>query len=965
MPPPDDNTTPYDSATPGPHDPNATGPMDATPPGRTDLGTVIAGKYTLVELIGEGGMGSVYLARQTEPVRRDVAVKLIKAGADSRSVVARFEAERQALALMDHPHIARVYDGGTTPTGMPFFVMELVRGVPLTRYCDFHRLSVPARLELFVAVCLAVQHAHQKGIIHRDLKPGNVLVTEVDGKPVPKVIDFGVAKATEQKLTDVSFLDTGLVVGTPAYMSPEQADPGTQDIDTRTDVYALGVILYELLTGSPPIDAKQFKRGAIHEMIRMVRELDPPRPSTKLSRADALPNIAANRNLEPAQLAKLVRGELDCVVMKALEKDRTRRYDSANGFAADVQRYLAGEAVLAYPPSRAYRFKKFLRKNRGPVVAASVVFLSLVAGVVGTSLGFVRARENEKAAREFAAGESRARAAETEQRKAAERANRQALAALRSFTDELMGQLLGSKDKLSDTDRAILRNAQKQWEVFAESKGDSPEAREIRAEGAAELSIIQHKLGLTVEAEASDRAALDLRAGLAAEFPDEPRYEYAAGLSHWNLGNNLRSTGHRTEAETHYGKALAIFQSLVADFPEKLAYRQRLARSYIGMANVTRAKSEWAGAEKYYRDALTIQTKLADEHPDSEAYHLDCTNSHWGLAYTLRRAKKPAESEAEYRLALGRMKQLAADFPADSRYRQQAANLARELGIFLYDQGDEQNDRAKLEAGAALFPDALDVLNDLVAKYPSLPVYQIDALACHRDYGKVLGLLDRRIEAVEQFQKAIAHGEKLVAENPTVLPHQVDLGLCYSFYASFLQDSPTPADSLEWAGKAIRTLTAAHEQDRQVFLTRRALAKCHAGRADTLDSLGRFAEALPDREKALEIGPPEMRDGCRFDRANTRLRVGQVAEAMAEVDELSKIESKNPGHGYNLARLYAFASTKIDAKKTEYANRAMELLLKAVAAGFQDAARLVKSDDLLPLRDRDDFMKLLAGLPTK
>ena len=316
-----------------------------------------------------------------------MALKLIKTGMDSRGVLARFDAERQALALMDHPNIARIYDGGLTPAGQPFFVMELVKGVPLTEYCDQQRLTVKARLELFVAVCQAVQHAHQKGIIHRDLKPGNVLVTEVDGRPTPKVIDFGVAKATEVKLTDMSFADVGAIVGTPAYMSPEQADPSSMDIDTRTDVYALGVMLYELLTGSPPIDAKQFQRGAILEMLRMVREVDPPRPSTKLSTAEALPNIAANRSIEPARLAKLLQGELDWVVMKALEKDRTRRYDTANGFARDIQRYLADEVVEARPPSRGYRLKKFVKRNKGQVIAASLVFLTLVGGIVGHQLG--------------------------------------------------------------------------------------------------------------------------------------------------------------------------------------------------------------------------------------------------------------------------------------------------------------------------------------------------------------------------------------------------------------------------------------------------------------------------------------------------------------------------------------------------------------------------------------------------
>ncbi len=389
-------TRPPSQPATGEHRPDGTpttipGPGPAERPGGFVPGQVIAGRYTLLDVLGEGGMGTVYRAGQTEPVKRQVALKLIKVGLDSRTVLARFDAERQALAVMDHPNIARVYDGGTTAAGRPFFEMELVDGVPITEYCDRKRLSVQARLELFVAVCQAVQHAHQKGIIHRDLKPGNVLVTEVDGRPGPKVIDFGVARATEQKLTDLSLVETGAIVGTPAYMSPEQADPSTKDIDTRTDVYALGVILYELLAGSPPIDAKQFRRGAFLEMLRMVREIDPPRPSTRVSTSDALPSIAASRGIEPSQLKQLLRGDLDWIVMKALEKDRARRYETANGFAADVLRHLAYEPVLAAPPSRAYRVRKFVRKHRGAVVAVSLVVLALLAGIAGTTWGLIRA----------------------------------------------------------------------------------------------------------------------------------------------------------------------------------------------------------------------------------------------------------------------------------------------------------------------------------------------------------------------------------------------------------------------------------------------------------------------------------------------------------------------------------------------------------------------------------------------
>jgi tetratricopeptide (TPR) repeat protein/tRNA A-37 threonylcarbamoyl transferase component Bud32 len=351
------------------------------PAARERPGTVI-GPYKLLEQIGEGGMGAVWMAQQTAPVKRLVAVKLIKAGMDSKQVIARFEAERQALALMDHANIARVLDAGTTDAGRPYFVMDLVKGVPITKYCDDHHLTPRQRLELFVPVCQAVQHAHQKGIIHRDLKPSNVLVALYDGKPVPKVIDFGVAKAAGHALTDKTLVTGfGNIVGTLEYMSPEQAEINQLDIDTRSDIYSLGVLLYELLTGSPPFTKKDLEKAGMLEMLRVIREQEPSKPSTKLSTAEGLPTLAANRGTEPAKLTKLVRGELDWIVMKALEKDRSRRYETASAFAADVQRYLNDEPILACPPSVWYRFRKFARRNRSRVVAAGVLGFALLVAV--------------------------------------------------------------------------------------------------------------------------------------------------------------------------------------------------------------------------------------------------------------------------------------------------------------------------------------------------------------------------------------------------------------------------------------------------------------------------------------------------------------------------------------------------------------------------------------------------------
>jgi serine/threonine protein kinase/WD40 repeat protein len=350
-------------------------------------GTVI-GPYKLLQQIGEGGMGAVFMAEQAHPVQRRVALKIIKPGMDNRQVLARFEAERQALALMDHPHIAKVHDGGTTNSGRPYFVMELVKGVPITRYCDDHHLTPRERLELFVPVCQAVQHAHQKGVIHRDLKPSNVLVALYDSRPVPKVIDFGVAKATGFKLTDKTlFTEFGQVVGTLEYMSPEQAQLNQLDIDTRSDIYALGVLLYELLTGTTPLDRKRLQGTALLEALRLIREEEPPRPSTRLGTTEELPAIAANRGLESSRLSELVRGELDWIVMKCLEKDRGRRYETANSLARDLERYLADEPVLACPPSAGYRLRKFARRHKAAVTAAALTAAALVLGlVVSTAL---------------------------------------------------------------------------------------------------------------------------------------------------------------------------------------------------------------------------------------------------------------------------------------------------------------------------------------------------------------------------------------------------------------------------------------------------------------------------------------------------------------------------------------------------------------------------------------------------
>ena len=411
-------------------------------------------RYKLLEQVGEGGCGIVYVAEQEEPVRRRVALKVIKLGMDTKSVIARFEAERQALAMMDHPNIAKVLDAGTTDQGRPYFVMELVRGIRITDYCDQNHLSTEERLDLFIKVCQAIQHAHQKGIIHRDIKPSNILVTLHDGVPVPKVIDFGIAKATEGRLTDATvYTQLHQFIGTPAYMSPEQAEMSGLDIDTRSDIYSLGVLLYELLAGTTPFDPKELMASGLDAMRKTIREKEPMRPSTRLAtlRGEELTTTAKRRSAEAPKLIHILKGDLDWIVMKCLEKDRQRRYHTANGLAADLKRHLDNEPVLARPASTAYRFQKVFRRNKVMAVAAMLVLTAILMGTVISIGQMLRARRELR------------RALSAEAQALDEKANAQA--ALRFIQEDVLSQANpGIQPERDLTVRALLDRVAKQLE---------------------------------------------------------------------------------------------------------------------------------------------------------------------------------------------------------------------------------------------------------------------------------------------------------------------------------------------------------------------------------------------------------------------------------------------------------------------------------------------------------------------
>jgi eukaryotic-like serine/threonine-protein kinase len=601
------------------------------------------GPYKLLDRIGEGGFGSVFMAEQERPVKRQVALKIIKLGMDTKQVVGRFEQERQALALMDHPNIAKVFDAGATSTGRPYFVMELCRGDPITDYCDRKNLAIAERLGLFIHVCQAVQHAHQKGLIHRDIKPSNILVSCEEGRHSLKVIDFGIAKATASKLSDATvFTEQAQMIGTPQYMSPEQAE-GSLDIDTRTDVYALGVLLYELLIGVTPFDAKDLRAAGFGELQRIIREIEPPKPSTRLSqRHETIAGIAAQRQIEPLKLGTLIRGELDWICMKAMEKDRQRRYETANGLGMDIQRYLDGDAVHAAPPSRTYLVRKFVRRNRGPVIAAAVVAFVLVGGLIGTSYGLrqaIQAREAEAAAKLTAQSQAeRAVRAEAQTRQRAAE-----LTLVSDFQAGMLAQIDPTKagealtaDVTANFAAALAKANIPENERPAQLNAFATQWNKVNATDAARALIDQTILKpaiKTIDERFKDQPLVDaqLRQVLADRYLDLGLYDSAQPLvtralatrrrilgegnpdtlvSINNMGILLQRQGKSTEAEPYYREAMETRRRVLGnEHPDTL-------QSIGWLGYLLDEQGRFSEAEPLLRETLqTSRRVLGEEHP--------------------------------------------------------------------------------------------------------------------------------------------------------------------------------------------------------------------------------------------------------------------------------------------------------------------------------------------------------------
>jgi serine/threonine protein kinase len=961
-------------------------------------GTII-GPYKLLQQIGEGGMGVVFMAEQAEPVRRKVALKIIKPGMDSRQVIARFEAERQALALMDHPHIAKVFDAGTTTSGRPYFVMELVKGTPVTRYCDEHHLTPRERLQLFLPVCQAVQHAHQKEIIHRDLKPSNVLVAEYDDQPVAKIIDFGVAKATGPKLIERTlFTEFGQVLGTLEYMSPEQAKLNALDIDTRSDIYALGVVLYELLTGTTPFEAKRLRQAAFDEVLRIIREEEPPRPSTRLSSAQELPSIAAKRGLEPRKLSGLVRGELDWIAMKCLEKDRNRRYETANGLARDLERYLHDEPVQACPPSAGYRLRKFVRRHKGPVLAAGIILLVLVGGIVGTTWGMLRARAAAGAEKE---AKETAQQSEAETKAVLDFVENKIIAAARP-KDQQGGQ--GYDIKLADAVKAALpfvdksftgqpliearlrmtmgnsfwylgdaKTASEQFQaarqLYAEHRGpDHPDTLKSMNN----LANSYHVLGRHSDALKLREETLALnKAKLGPDHPDT-----LASMS--GLATTYHALGRHTDALKLREEALALFKAkLGPDHHDTLLSMSNLANSY-------QAVGRSADALKLRQEMLALyKAKFGADHPDTLKIMNNLANSYAALGRHADALELREETLALRRASLG------PDHPDTLRIMSNLANSYAALG--------RQADALKLRE------------ETLAPRRASLGSNHPDTLKSMNNLAESHAALGRHADALKLYEEAAAlYKAEFGPDHPdrlTIMNNLADSNIAVGDVASavaILQETLTLRQRRLKAGPRNRAeqtcLAWTHGQmgdAERARLDYAAAARAYtrsvemfekldqAGALKDPDFRGRLndyrqwlplcrkaEQALKDLDFALQQPAEEVPQllGMRVRSLLKEQKLAAAAESAAKMKERAGDKAEQL---YDAACAYALCAGAAKQAKgpvagasdsEKLAEEALALLKQAVAKGFENAAHMKQDKDLDALRARVDFQKLLAKL---
>ena len=878
---------------------------------------VFAGRFTLREKLGEGGMGEVWVADQSEPVRRRVALKVIRPGHGSAHRLARFDQERQTLALMNHPNIARVFDAGVADGGRPFFVMELIDGAPLTKYCDAGRLPLRDRLDLFVQVCQAVQHAHQKGVIHRDLKPSNILVAEVDGRPVPKVIDFGIAKATGGDIAGPAVsTEIGMLVGTLEYMSPEQAELNNPDIDTRCDVHALGVVLYELLTGTVPVSRDRLRAAPFDEMLRIIKEVEPPRPSQRLAEVRSAERGLRNEGPPtPHSALRIPRlQELDWIVMKCLDKDRGRRYETANGLAMDVQRYLADESVLAVAPSAGYRLRKFARRHRTGLAFATVVVLGLVATVVTLSLALV-AVDRERREKETALLKEGKR-------------RQLARAALNAMSSKIVEHWLGRQPVLTAEHRAFVEQIVRHYEAFAADSGEDEESRADVAAACERIGYLQSRLGQDAAAEAASARSRDLYAALAAEFPDAAAYRVGLARAHLRV-----ATGHRLAARNDQARA-----SLEESLPELRTpaaaadprARDVLAMSLLEYGMVLKNLGRPADAVAAYREAVVVAEGLAAADPGNPNYRFHLAGAHAGHGTMLLRQKQPAT--ADFSRAVELLERLVADSPRDPEYRDWLATQRDHLAVALR----VSNPRGPVEE---LLLGARKLRRELVEEFPTVRDYQIGLAGTLNNLG-VHYRTDRPALAEGAFAEAVGITRRMADQNPAA------------------------ADAQDFAAGGMCNLARMRLDEKDFAGARRLLE-----------------DALSYHRAARASAPfnPTYRASYRSNRwvmCNALLGLRDHAGAAAAAIEFRAVAT-DPGRDGYIAAVFLADCVRLaagdqvlpavlrHALRAAYGKAAVAALAATVEGKAKEVSGIAGDPRLDPLRSRPDFQALVPGQRAK
>ena len=834
-------------------------------------GVTIAGRYTLERKIGEGGMGEVWNAKQIEPVKRRVALKLIKKGMDSRAVLNRFEQERQALAMMDHPNIARVLDAGVTDQGQPFFVMELVDGLPLNKFADQAKLTTDQRLQLFVPICNAIQHAHQKGIVHRDLKPANILVTMIDGTPVPKVIDFGVAKATGGSLTDDSIsTHFGAVIGTLEYMSPEQAGYFGADIDTRADIYSLGVVLYELLTGLRPIDRDRLKDAGLAEMIRVIKEEEPSRPSTRLSTCDSLPSLAAVRGTEPKKLTTLMRGELDCVVMKCLEKNRERRYETANGLARDIQRYLANELVEARPPSQSYRLMKFVKRNRGRVISASVVAVALLVGMIGTTLGLWKAQRQEALAREATIDKDKALQQEAKQaelervaRRNAQAMTKNALETNNTVVFEIQ-QELENQPGMQALRIKLLNKARTGLEKILEQARDLGTPDHTIVSSHYQLGNLKWNLGDMTAAQKEFQSGFEIAKTLFDSAPKNAMAVCDLADGYTIIGDAALQLGNTSLALENYQQAKKLDQDLIDLAPKEMDSQRRLSVDIAKIGDITLRQGNSKEALALYEHVLELRKPLAQVASASIQSNRDLIGAYTRLGDVKLKLGNAEDALLHFKNALDNSQRLA-----DS----ESGNplLQRDLGMNLRRVGNVTLRLGKTEEALQYYEKASKVLKALVDADPRNAEIQRDLGGCYERLGDTILRMGNSHDALGYYKSSLEISQALAKMDAGNAEAQRDLSVNTEKLGDLLMATGKPNDALPYYQTALDISRRLAVADPKNFQAQSDVGFGHVKIAQTMTMLGKHLEAIESHKNALTIRKSQVNEDEKNAQAQTDL----------------------------------------------------------------------------------------------